>query len=70
MAQIKVKDLLKFCEEEVKKGNGNKNIVISDDNEGNGYHGLFWGFTEVDEYLEEDIYDSKTTSAETTIILG
>lgn len=70
MAQIKVKDLLKFCEEEVKKGNGNKNIVISDDNEGNGYHGLFWGFTEVDEYFEEYIYDSTTTSAKTTIILG
>ena len=34
-----------LCEElmaQVKKGNGDKHILISDDDEGNGYHTLFF----------------------------
>ena len=68
--QITVKELLKLCEEQVKLGNADKNIVISDDNEGNGYHGLFYGFTEDIEDFIDDIYDSKTSSVKDTIILG
>ena len=70
MEQITVNELLKLCEQEIKKGNGNKNIVISDDNEGNGYHGLFFGFTEAEDYYLEYIYDSRTYSQNDTIILG
>ena len=70
MAQIKVKDLFELCKQEIKNGNGNKNIVISDDNEGNGFHGLFMGFTPIIEEWEEIIYDSTTTNGKTTIILG
>lgn len=68
--QITVKDLLKLCKQAVKEGNGDKNIVISDDNEGNGFHGMFYGFTPVDEYTEELIYDSHTHSPKDTIVLG
>ena len=68
--QMKVKDLLELCIEEVKKGNANKNIVISDDNEGNGYHGMFYGFTTCSEEFEHLIYDSHTSSKNDTIILG
>ena len=68
--QMTVKDLALLCIEEVKKGNGDKNIVLSDDNEGNGYHGMFYGFSEVDDYFSEQIYDSHTKSAGDTIILG
>ena len=32
-----VKDLLKACQEQVDKGNGDKGILISRDDEGNGY---------------------------------
>lgn len=39
--QMTVKQLLKLCQEEVNKGNGDKFIVVADDNEGNGYHGMF-----------------------------
>ena len=40
-----VKDLLEACEEQVAKGNGNKEIFISQDDEGNSYHRLFYLFT-------------------------
>lgn len=68
--QITVKDLLQLCQNEIKKGNGNKHIVISDDNEGNGYHGMFYGFTPCTEDFLECIYDSNFTSEKNTIILG
>ena len=68
--QITVKELLKLCQQAIKDGHGDKNIVLSDDNEGNGYHGMFNGFTEVDDDFSDDIYDSKTNSSEDTIILG
>lgn len=70
MSQITVKQLLALCKEAIKEGHGDKNIVISDDNEGNGYHGMFYGFTPVDEWAKGDIYDSKTDSENDTIILG
>jgi len=78
--QMTVKQLLKLCQEEVKKGNGDKFIVVADDNEGNGYHGMFYGFTDAIEVkeglkvfgssLEDEIYDSCYTKPEEIIILG
>lgn len=68
--QITVKQLLKFCQQAVKDGHGDKNIVVSDDNEGNGFHGLFCGFTEDVDSWKDEIYDSHTSDAENTIILG
>lgn len=78
MGQLTVKKLKELCEEEIKKGNGDKNIVISDDFEGNSFHGLLYGFTPIkceDEdggvyAYEEEIYDSDTTDDEHTILLG
>ena len=66
--------LLLLCQEEVKKGNKDKLIVVSDDNEGNGYHGMFYGFTEItddnfDDFVDE-IYDSQSTNAKEIIVLG
>lgn len=40
---ITVKQLLKACQKEITKGNGDKHILISCDDEGNGYHTLFYG---------------------------
>lgn len=70
MQQVTVEMLLEYCKKEVKKGNGKKQIVISDDTEGNGYHGMFFGFTPVDENTHDIIYDSNSTSSDDTIILG
>lgn len=54
MGQLTINDLYKLITKEMAKGNGNKKIVISDDNEGNGYHGLFYGFT-TDEKTIKDL---------------
>lgn len=42
---ITVNKLYELCKEQCKQGNGSKTILISDDDEGNGYHTLFFGFT-------------------------
>ena len=57
---ITVKKLLDMCNEQVKKGNGNKHILISDDDEGNGFHTLFYGISDDKEsckYAIELSYD-------------
>ena len=47
MNQIKLKDLYAACKEQMEAGNGEKSLVLSDDNEGNGYHGMFFTLTVV-----------------------
>ena len=79
-SQMTVRKLFELCKEEIKKGNGNKFIVVADDNEGNGYHGMFYGFSDAIEMeedakvfggsIEDDIYDSCYTKPEEIIILG
>ena len=78
--QMTVKKLFELCKEEIKKGNGDKFIVVADDNEGNGYHGMFYGFSnamqvELDlrvfgDSIENQIYDSCYTKPEEIIVLG
>ena len=50
-----------------------RKVVISNDNEGNGFHGLFYGITwehdDVSAYVE-DIYDSQETDPDKIVILG
>lgn len=79
---ITVLQLKKLCEDEIKKGNGNKVIMISSDDEGNSYHYLWYSFTPMSvmeepikignkEYKEDFIYaDERIASKEDTIILG
>lgn len=38
-------ELLKVVLDGVKAGHGNKTVIISDDDEGNSYHNLFYGLT-------------------------
>lgn len=68
--QMTISRLFELCKKEIAKGNGDKNIVISDDNEGNGFHGMFFGFTKIDEFTQDLIYDSQTNLPSDTIILG
>lgn len=72
MKQLTINELLELCKKQVKKGNGDKKIVISDDNEGNGYHGLFYAFTEIEEEEKEyyQVYDSETNDINKIIVLG
>lgn len=46
MGGLTVKELLEACKKQVAKGNGDKIILLSNDDEGNGYHYCFYDFTE------------------------
>lgn len=82
MKALTVKELYKECEKQMRKGNGNKTIMISSDDEGNSYHYLWYAFTPM-EIMEEPIeFNGKTIECpfefanediakkEDTIILG
>ena len=45
METITVNQLFKACKDEVAKGNGDKYILISGDDEGNSFHELFYLFS-------------------------
>lgn len=44
-AGITVRQLFELCKQEINRGNGNKVILISEDDELNGFHTLWEGFT-------------------------
>lgn len=69
MEQMTVKALMEFCKKAIAEGHGDKMIVVADDNEGNGYHGLFYAFTAADDFID-DVYDSRSTDPDKIIILG
>ena len=66
---LTIKQLLKYCQDEIKKGHGDYTIMLSDDDEGNGYHYCWFSFTPIDEYTEEYV-DEEINPKEKTIILG
>ena len=82
MKPITVKQLYKECEKQIKLGNGDKTIMISQDDEGNGYHYLWYSFTTMEqmeepveignkEYKSEFYFaDENIAKKEDTIILG
>lgn len=82
MKPITVKVLKKLCEEQIKKGNGDNVIMISQDDEGNGYHYLWYAFTPVSVLEEPIVYNGKEysvpfefvdeniASKDNTIVLG
>ena len=73
MRQLTIKDLKRFVDKQIEKGNEDKFIVISDDNEGNSYHGLFYQFTDdIGEIkmLSDMIYDSVEVDPNKIVILG
>ena len=42
---VTVQELYKACAEQIKQGNGDRHILISSDDEGNGFHRMFFLFT-------------------------
>ena len=44
---ITIEQLYKECAKQMKAGNGKRHIMISSDDEGNGFHELFYGFSPV-----------------------
>ena len=43
---VTVNQLLELCKQQIAKGNGDKLILLSNDDEGNGYHEMIYHFTE------------------------
>lgn len=76
MPQLTVKELYTILYKEMTKGNGDKKIVVADDNEGNAFHGLFYGITsdlnDIKENVENSngIYDSQEKDLNKIVILG
>ena len=78
MEQMTVQQLLDHLQEMVKTRPAckNKYIVVADDNEGNGYHGLFYGLTvtpkDVKDIIEfsNGLSDSVTQDTRNLVILG
>jgi len=64
---VSVKQLLELCKEQVAKGNGDKIIILSNDDEGNGYHEMIYHFTE--DVAGNDLW-GEIEKPETKIILG
>ena len=71
---LTVEQLFLLCHEQIKKGNGKKHVLISDDDEGNGYHTLFYSFTDSDvegfENLLEQEHDRGNHNKDNCVILG
>ena len=71
---LTVEDLLKYCQEEIKNGHGDCSIMISDDDEGNGYHYLWYSFQMAENLFscEDDEFclDENIAPKDKTIILG
>lgn len=68
-----VYDLLEACQKQIKKGNGNKTILVADDNEGNGFHELGFLFTDDKDFIEDiidEVYDTSETNPDKIVILG
>ena len=64
MKQIQLKDLYHECQRIMKEGKGEKYLILSDDNEGNGYHGMFYTLLEVTKDNKDDIGDLIGDNAE------
>lgn len=69
-----VKLLMEACYKDPKVAY--KKIIVADDNEGNGYHGMFYGVTTdasaVKEAIEysNGVYDTNTEDPNDLVILG
>ena len=69
---LTVKDLYRECQRMISKGNGDKYIIVSDDDEGNGFHTLFYGITDDKDDLEYflSIEQDKSHTVDDTVALG
>ena len=68
---ITVKELLEACQEQVEKGNGDKGILLSRDDEGNGYHSCFYLFSEdVFEFTDPEEMQMPAEDLANCFILG
>ena len=68
---ITVKELYEMCREQIVKGNGDKHILITSDDEGNSYHTLFYAMDDNIENIRYALsieYDNHTEDE--AVLLG
>lgn len=71
--QVTVKELADSLNSLVERGFGDKKIVLSDDNEGNGFHGCFFTTTSDKESIKhfvKSLSDSAEMNPDNIIIIG
>lgn len=68
--QLRLRDLYAACRLQMEKGNGDKVLVVSDDNEGNGYHGMFFAISPCEPDTARLIYDSNENRPSNILIVG
>lgn len=47
-----IKELKRCIDKQIEQGNGEKHILLSNDDEGNGYHAMYFAFTPIEDLLE------------------
>lgn len=79
---LTIKQLYNECKAQMLRGNGDKVIMISRDDEGNGYHYLWYSFTPISEFekpfemggkkyqFDFEYADERVAKKEDTIVLG
>lgn len=70
---LTVNQLAHACRQQIGKGNGNKHVLISSDDEGNEFHTLFYGFTDNDTEGFSDMLELECDGTHTVndcVILG
>lgn len=76
MVQMTVKKLYNELKELVEQGMGSKLVVVTDDNEGNAYHGIYYSCTsdpkkvKVNIEASNGLYDSQETNYDNIVIIG
>lgn len=55
MKEITVKDLYFALAKEMTNGNATKKILVADDDEGNGYHPIYFAVTPMENFEREDL---------------
>ena len=70
MKPLTIQQLKDECEKQIKLGRGDNVIMISQDDEGNGYHYLWYSFSVAKYVVTEDEIHKDIASLDDTIILG
>ena len=61
MKQLTLKDLYVAIAEQMRKGNGDKIVLVADDDEGNGFHPIYFSVTPTEgNFTEADFACSNT----------
>lgn len=70
MKQATLKKLKKAVDKLIEEGYGDYNLILSDDNEGNGYHGMFYLLTPVEEKdIDETLEMTNDNNASNKLII-